>query len=265
MSAGFALRPSCRDVTGLLSEYLEGRLSWRQRLGIRLHLGLCPPCQRLLRSLRALPGLVRRTLDAPAEAPPGSALAALEGALARIGQPRVRPIDPARQVPADFAAELAAGPPGRTLALLAETHRRLAETGVAAGPPYLPPEVLAQLPPPADWAWLRPTLPGLRIVRLAEDPQAALYLLALRPGKGIPAHVHGGRESFLLLQGGLEDGGRLVGPGEWVVHAADSRHAPSADGQGCWALARLEGEPAFTGLLGLLQRWSGQPAERAGA
>lgn len=253
MSAALPFFPSCREVADLLSAHLEGELPWPRRLGVRLHLGMCPSCQRLLASLRALPSLLKRVLEAEAGPPPETARMALDAALARLGQPRFR--RPLAGPPAEVAADLAEGRAGLTLRLLAEAQRLIQAAGPAAEPPYLPAEIGAQVAPASEWTWRR--LGGARLACLCRDPDARLYLLALAPGKRFPQHVHLGSENLLLLQGGLEDGERHCGPGDWCFHPAGSGHAPVADRQGCWALARQEGEVAFGGWRGLLQRRSG--------
>jgi hypothetical protein len=67
------LLPSCHEVQSQLTDYLEGALPLRRRLGLRLHLLLCRVCAGFLRGLRALPGLGKRTLAPPAEPPPDAA------------------------------------------------------------------------------------------------------------------------------------------------------------------------------------------------
>lgn len=252
MSAAFF--PGCRDATDLLSDFLDGHIPWRRRLGLRLHLGLCPSCRRLLASLAGLPPMLRRAFEEDAVPAPDSARLALDSALARIGQPRPGHRNPSISVPEPFAAAVAEGSGSNTLRLMAETQAALAESGTLPGPPFLPKGVVAKRPPAGPWRWLRP---GVRAMALEGDAQARLFLLQVKPGGRFPKHSHLGRESLLVLQGGLEDGDRHLGPGEWTVHAAGSAHAPAADRQGCWALARLEGEVAFSGWLGLLQRLSG--------
>ena len=70
------LMPSCHDVQTELTDYLEGVLPWRRRLGIWIHLQLCRVCAGVLRGLRALPDLSRQLL-APEEPVPEAALRAL--------------------------------------------------------------------------------------------------------------------------------------------------------------------------------------------
>lgn len=70
------LLPSCHDVQTHLTEYLEGALPFRRRLGIWVHLLLCRVCSSVLRGLRALPWVAKASLKAP-EAPSREALNAL--------------------------------------------------------------------------------------------------------------------------------------------------------------------------------------------
>lgn len=63
------LLPSCQHVRENLTEYMEGQLSWRERIGIRLHLMMCKVCDGLLHALQALPGFAKEVLSVPAEAP----------------------------------------------------------------------------------------------------------------------------------------------------------------------------------------------------
>lgn len=37
--------PKCRDMTELSTDYVEGALSWRGWLGVRLHLAICSMCR----------------------------------------------------------------------------------------------------------------------------------------------------------------------------------------------------------------------------
>ena len=61
---------SCRDVTALSHDPVEGRLAWRQRAAVRLHLLMCVHCRRAFRQLRATLALLRRSrpeVEAPAQ------------------------------------------------------------------------------------------------------------------------------------------------------------------------------------------------------
>lgn len=44
---------TCRDITELITDYIEGRLSLLQRLRFQLHLGMCRHCRAYLRQMKA--------------------------------------------------------------------------------------------------------------------------------------------------------------------------------------------------------------------
>lgn len=59
---------SCKEVSVLLSRACDARLSWRERLAVRLHLLYCAGCARLERQLAFLQTVGRRLReDAPGE------------------------------------------------------------------------------------------------------------------------------------------------------------------------------------------------------
>jgi anti-sigma factor RsiW len=78
--------PSCQDVQSHLTEYTEGSLPLGRRLGIWIHLQVCKACARFLRGLRALPGLAKRALSPPEEAPE-AAVRALAGVKTALRKP----------------------------------------------------------------------------------------------------------------------------------------------------------------------------------
>ncbi len=49
---------SCKEVTQLVTEYVEGALSLRDRLRFQLHVGMCRHCRAYLRQMK----LTARTL-----------------------------------------------------------------------------------------------------------------------------------------------------------------------------------------------------------
>ena len=51
---------TCRDVTEMTTDYLEGSLSAPQRIGMRWHLAICSFCRRHLKQVRATVALLRR-------------------------------------------------------------------------------------------------------------------------------------------------------------------------------------------------------------
>ena len=42
---------TCRDLTDLVTDYLERRLSWRKRLQMEIHLGMCRDCRAYLHQM----------------------------------------------------------------------------------------------------------------------------------------------------------------------------------------------------------------------
>lgn len=43
---------TCKELTELVTEYLEGRLSCSERLRFQLHLGICRNCRAYLRQMK---------------------------------------------------------------------------------------------------------------------------------------------------------------------------------------------------------------------
>jgi len=60
---------SCREVTELVTDYAEGRLSLGDRFRFQLHLGLCRHCRTYVRQLKATASALGRL--PPPELPPG--------------------------------------------------------------------------------------------------------------------------------------------------------------------------------------------------
>jgi len=44
---------TCKELTALVTDYLEGRQSFLERMRFELHLGLCRHCRAYLRQMRA--------------------------------------------------------------------------------------------------------------------------------------------------------------------------------------------------------------------
>ena len=51
---------SCKDVSHAVSESLDVKLPWRERLGVKTHLLMCKACQRMARQLELLRSAARR-------------------------------------------------------------------------------------------------------------------------------------------------------------------------------------------------------------
>jgi anti-sigma factor ChrR (cupin superfamily) len=77
------LLPSCHEVQTNLTEYAEGALPVRQRIGIWVHLLFCRVCAGFLRGLKALPNITKKSLAPPDHAPDAAiqALAQVQAAL----------------------------------------------------------------------------------------------------------------------------------------------------------------------------------------
>jgi anti-sigma factor ChrR (cupin superfamily) len=51
---------SCRDVVALATDYAEGRLPWRARTQMRLHLAMCALCRRYIHQMDLTKSLLGR-------------------------------------------------------------------------------------------------------------------------------------------------------------------------------------------------------------
>lgn len=61
---------TCRDLTELVSDYLEGSLPLRDRFRFQLHVGTCRNCRAYLRQMRQT---LRVLGELPSELPPAPA------------------------------------------------------------------------------------------------------------------------------------------------------------------------------------------------
>jgi len=55
---------SCKEVSRLTSKSMDTRLTWRERLGVRLHLFYCQGCQRFRDQVHFLRRAARRSTNA---------------------------------------------------------------------------------------------------------------------------------------------------------------------------------------------------------
>jgi len=59
---------NCQQITQLVTDYVEGRLSFGKRLAFQMHIGMCRHCRRYLRQMRvatkALGSLPREPIPA---------------------------------------------------------------------------------------------------------------------------------------------------------------------------------------------------------
>lgn len=55
---------SCKDLVAQSSDFLDGQLSLRERLGVRAHLAMCRHCRRFIRQMKVSQQVLRRLPDA---------------------------------------------------------------------------------------------------------------------------------------------------------------------------------------------------------
>ena len=75
---------SCKDVSYIVSESLDGELQWRERLRVKTHLLMCKACQRMARQMELLRTVARRYESTRQEAVPPDSEALPNEARARI-------------------------------------------------------------------------------------------------------------------------------------------------------------------------------------
>ncbi|MET1079063.1 MAG: zf-HC2 domain-containing protein [Pseudomonas sp.] len=54
---------SCKELVARSSDFLDGQLSFRGRLAVRAHLGLCRNCRRFIRQMRLVQATLRQLPD----------------------------------------------------------------------------------------------------------------------------------------------------------------------------------------------------------
>jgi putative transcriptional regulator len=104
----------------------------------------------------------------------------------------------------------------------------------------------------AGWAFVAP---GVKSMRLETGGSLVTKLLRIEPGYGAPNHDHTGTEYTLVVKGAFDDGLGHYQVGDLSIKRAGQIHHPVAGaGCVCFAISVEEGEVAFTGALGVLQR-----------
>ncbi|HJU03521.1 MAG TPA: anti-sigma factor [Nitrospiraceae bacterium] len=61
----FAGGVACREFTEAITDYLEGHLSFRERIRFQIHLGLCLGCRRYLRQMKQTITLLGKLPEEP--------------------------------------------------------------------------------------------------------------------------------------------------------------------------------------------------------
>jgi ChrR Cupin-like domain len=89
--------------------------------------------------------------------------------------------------------------------------------------------------------WVASPLPGVERRMLERDGAEvarATSVVRYAPDSSFDAHVHGGGEEFLVLEGVFSDEHGDFGPGMYVRNPPGSRHTPRS-GPGCTILVKL--------------------------
>jgi len=236
---------TCREAASLLADYQEDAIPWNLRIRTGMHLRSCPECRALFSDLEALSAILEHF--APVDCPPVGEIA-LANAMSRLSEPRNRRRLPATPIP-DPLLKLLESPVDRPLHLMVQAHALLMNGDIPCSEPFLPEEVLAQLPPLQAWTWFRSG--GTCRTLLCREPDGpSLSLVHMPPRFAAPGHVHLGTESLLVLRGELEHQDRCLTDGDWIHLESVSSHAPCALKEGCWCLVREEGSVRYEGRRG---------------
>ena len=92
-----------------------------------------------------------------------------------------------------------------------------------------------------ELAWVASPLAGVdrrMLERDGEEVARATSVVRYAPDSSFDAHVHGGGEEFLVLEGVFSDEHGDFGPGMYVRNPPGSRHTPRS-GPGCTILVKL--------------------------
>ena len=94
-------------------------------------------------------------------------------------------------------------------------------------------------------------LPGVSEYQLPGFEGEHVSLLRARPGASVPQHTHEGQEATLVLTGAMEDGGRVLAPGDVAINDEHDEHKPRIVGTDiCHCLIVMSGALRFTGRFG---------------
>lgn len=105
---------------------------------------------------------------------------------------------------------------------------------------------------------------GVRSKMLWQAPHSSSVLIELQPGASLPVHRHASLEEGIVLSGGFQIDGKALGPGDYHMSHAGSRHGRISSRQGVVAYLRgtsLGHTGAMLGeLVGGLLPGAGEPA-----
>jgi len=114
-----------------------------------------------------------------------------------------------------------------------------------------------------DGEWLN-VKSGVRAKTLWDGSHSSSILIEMQPGTSLPMHRHASLEEGIVLSGGFQLDGKELGPGDYHMSQAGSRHGRISSRQG--VLAYLRGTSLghtgamFGELVGALLPGSGAPA-----
>lgn len=97
--------------------------------------------------------------------------------------------------------------------------------------------------PDGEW---RECMPGMRAKVLFDDGTRSTWLARLAPRTSVPAHDHDADEECLVLDGTIELDGVVMGPGDYQIARAGSRHEAVHTDTGCVLLMRTMSLPTDT-------------------
>jgi hypothetical protein len=80
---------TCKEITELVTDYLEGRMSFMQRVSFHLHLGMCDRCRAYLRQMRLTVKTLGKLPDEPIPAGVRDELLARFRSMRPVGGPTV--------------------------------------------------------------------------------------------------------------------------------------------------------------------------------
>lgn len=152
-------------------------------------------------------------------------------------------------LPADLLAELMTGlaprlpAPARAAALRAQLMAALKDTPQQDSELTLAVAALRELTPIAAERW-QERWPGIELCMLRESDDSRSYLMRMRPGSSLPAHLHSRDEVSMIVEGEvLMADGQVMGPGDIQFMPAGVDHATIRSPGGC--IAFIHGERSF--------------------
>ena len=102
---------------------------------------------------------------------------------------------------------------------------------------------LRELTPIAAERW-QERWPGIELCMLRESDDSRSYLMRMRPGSSLPAHLHSRDEVSMIVEGEvLMADGQVMGPGDIQFMPAGVDHATIRSPGGC--IAFIHGERSF--------------------